>query len=183
LDQEFDSFGLQLAKFVVENISLPPEVETAMDRRTSMGVIGDAGRYTQLQAADAMREAAQNPSGGAGTGAGLGAGFALGNTMAAALTNTIVPQKETMATTRRCPSCGGENVGNARFCNDCGTKMDGEPETISCLNCGAATLLDAKFCTECGAAQIKQTCAKCQAQLVAGAKFCKECGNRLDQSG
>src|SRR6266550_4487566 len=65
LDQEFKSFGLDLTKFVIENISLPPEVEAAMDKRTSMGVIGDVGRYTQFQAADAMRDAAQNPSGGA----------------------------------------------------------------------------------------------------------------------
>ena len=60
LDQEFKSFGLELTKFVIENISLPPEVEAAMDKRTSMGVIGDVGRYAQFQAADAMRDAAQN---------------------------------------------------------------------------------------------------------------------------
>ena len=42
-----------------------------MDKRTSMGVIGDVGRYAQFQAADAMRDAAQNTGGGAGTGAGL----------------------------------------------------------------------------------------------------------------
>jgi len=82
LQDEFKSLGLELTKFVVENISLPEEVEAAMDKRTSMGVIGDVGRYAQFQAADAMRDAAQNPSGGAGLGAGLGAGFAVGNMMA-----------------------------------------------------------------------------------------------------
>jgi membrane protease subunit (stomatin/prohibitin family) len=70
----------------LRNISLPQEVEAAMDKRTSMGVIGDVGRYAQFQAADAMRDAAQNPGGGAGTGAGLGAGFAIGNAMAGAMT-------------------------------------------------------------------------------------------------
>ncbi|MGA9996725.1 MAG: SPFH domain-containing protein, partial [Pyrinomonadaceae bacterium] len=74
MNEEFKTFGLELAKFIIENISLPQEVEAAMDKRTSMGVIGDVGRYTQFQAADAMRAAAENPSGGAGTGAGLGAG-------------------------------------------------------------------------------------------------------------
>ena len=77
LNEEFKTFGLELTKFVIENISLPQEVEAAMDKRTSMGVIGDVGRYAQFQAADAMRDAAQNPSGGASTGAGLGAGFAI----------------------------------------------------------------------------------------------------------
>src|SRR5258705_4381262 len=89
LDQEFKSFGLDLTKFVIENISLPPEVEAAMDKRTSMGVIGDVNRYAQFQAADAMRDAAQNQGGGAGLGAGLGAGFAVGNAMAGALGNAM----------------------------------------------------------------------------------------------
>src|SRR5450432_3443836 len=79
LAEDFKTFGLELTKLVVENISLPPEVEAAMDKRTSMGVLGDAQRYTQFQAADALRDAAQNPGGGAGLGAGLGAGFAVGN--------------------------------------------------------------------------------------------------------
>src|SRR6266404_5310448 len=59
LNDDFKAYGLELTKFVIENISLPQEVETAMDKRTSMGVIGDVGRYTQFQAADALRDAAQ----------------------------------------------------------------------------------------------------------------------------
>src|ERR1043165_4878254 len=94
LNEEFKTFRLELTKFVIENISLPPEVEAAMDKRTSMGVIGDVGRYTQFQAADAMRDAAQNPSGGAGTGAGLGAGFALGNAMAGAMNDALKQSRE-----------------------------------------------------------------------------------------
>src|SRR5256714_2014982 len=89
LQDEFKTLGLELTKFVVENSSLPQEVEAAMDKRTSMGVIGDVGRYAQFQAADAMRDAAQNPSGGAGTGVGLGAGFALGNAMAGAMSDAL----------------------------------------------------------------------------------------------
>src|SRR5690349_24520034 len=77
LQDEFKSLGLELTKFVVENISLPQEVEAAMDQRTQMGVLGDMSKYTQFEAAQAMRDAAQNPSGGAGLGAGLGAGFAV----------------------------------------------------------------------------------------------------------
>src|SRR6266853_3045292 len=94
LNEDFKSLGLELTKFVVENISLPQEVEAAMDKRTSMGVIGDVGRYAQFQAADAMRDAAQNPGGGgAATGAGLGAGFAIGNAMAGAMTNAMNQSK------------------------------------------------------------------------------------------
>src|SRR5436190_17420178 len=89
LQDEFKSFGLELTKFVIENISLPEDVEAAMDKRTSMGVLGDMGKYTQFEAAQAMRDAAQNPGGGAGLGAGLGAGFAVGNAMAGAMSDAM----------------------------------------------------------------------------------------------
>lgn len=79
---DFASWGLELTKFYIENISLPPEVEAAMDKRTSMGVIGDMSKFTQFQTAEAIREAANNPSGGAaGVGVGLGAGIGMANQM------------------------------------------------------------------------------------------------------
>ena len=77
--------GLQLSSFVIENISLPEEVEKTMDRRTSMGVMGDLGKYSQYQAAEAMREAANNPGGSAGMGMGMGAGVAMGQMFAQSL--------------------------------------------------------------------------------------------------
>jgi hypothetical protein len=76
--------GISIPKFIIENVSLPPEVEEAMDRRTQMGVIGDLGRYTQFQAANAMEDAANNP-GGAGDALGLGLGVGLGQRAAAAM--------------------------------------------------------------------------------------------------
>ncbi|MDX2016209.1 MAG: SPFH domain-containing protein [Planctomycetota bacterium] len=85
MSAEFGKVGLDLPTFVIENISLPEEVEKALDKRASMGVIGDLGRYTQMQAADSMPIAAGNPSAGAGAGMGLGMGVAMGQQMAAAL--------------------------------------------------------------------------------------------------
>ena len=152
LTDEFKSYGLELTKYLIENISLPQEVEAAMDKRTSMGVIGDVGRYTQFQAADAMRDAAQNTSGGAGTGAGLGAGFAIGNAMAGAMTNAMNPKT-------------AETPGAAK---------------VSCIKCGAQLLADAKFCSECGASQEKKKCANCQTELTPGTKFCNECGTKVE---
>ena len=72
------ALGLKLESFVVENISLPEEVEQAMDNRTSMGVVGDLNRYAQYQTAEAIRDAANNKSGAAGMGTGMGAGMAMG---------------------------------------------------------------------------------------------------------
>lgn len=74
---EFVNYGLELTTLLVENISLPPEVEQALDRRSSMGMVGDLARYTQFQAAEAMRAAASNP-GAAGAGIGVMVGTALG---------------------------------------------------------------------------------------------------------
>src|SRR6266850_685404 len=157
LQDEFKSLGLELTKFVVENISLPAEVEAAMDKRTSMGVIGDVGRYTQFQAADAMRDAAQNTGGGgAATGAGLGAGFAIGNAMAGAMTNAM-NQSRTEAGSGseggakiKCAKCGAANLANAKFCNDCGAKMESAAQTVPCAKCGAQLQPGSKFCNECG---------------------------------
>lgn len=79
-------YGLELPELYIENISLPPAVEEALDKRTSMGVIGDLNKYTQFSAAEAMTAAASNPGGGeAAAGMGLGMGMAMANQMANAM--------------------------------------------------------------------------------------------------
>ncbi len=82
---DLETMGLALTLFYIENISLPPEVEQALDTRTKMGVLGDLNRFTQFQTATAIPEAAKNPGGIAGIGAGLGAGMAIGGQMSAAM--------------------------------------------------------------------------------------------------
>ena len=74
---DFEARGLILKSFVIANLN--PSKTTADDLR-AMGLL-DTATYTQLQAADAMRDAAQNPSGGAGLTAGIGAGMGIGNLM------------------------------------------------------------------------------------------------------
>jgi membrane protease subunit (stomatin/prohibitin family) len=85
LEADFETFGLQIVKFVISNISLPPEVEAAMDKRSSMGVIGNMAAYTQYESASAIRDAASNPGGLAGAGAGLAAGYQMANQMSQAM--------------------------------------------------------------------------------------------------
>jgi membrane protease subunit (stomatin/prohibitin family) len=90
LAPEFGSFGLELSRFFIENVSLPEEVEAAIDQRTKLGVLGDKmGQYTQLQAADAMKVAAANPGGAAGAGIGIGAGIAMGGMMGNAMGSSM----------------------------------------------------------------------------------------------
>jgi len=81
----FDRYGVKLDNFTVENVSLPEELQKALDTRISMGMAGDLGKFTQYQTATSIPLAAQNEGGIAGIGAGLAAGAALGQTMAQGL--------------------------------------------------------------------------------------------------
>jgi membrane protease subunit (stomatin/prohibitin family) len=86
LSDELAGVGIQIPKFIIENISVPPEVEAALDKRTSIGVVGNLDQYAKFQAANAMEDAANN-TGGAGEGFGLGLGMAAGQ----AATNALRP--------------------------------------------------------------------------------------------
>ncbi|MFK8076284.1 MAG: SPFH domain-containing protein [Granulosicoccus sp.] len=78
---EFGEYGLELTRILVENISLPPKVSEALDKRTSMGMTGNLDRYLQYQTGASMEAAAANPGGGASDGVGMGIGFAMANQM------------------------------------------------------------------------------------------------------
>ncbi len=84
IQPDIERFGLELTQLLIENISLPPEVETALDKRTSMGILGNLNQYTQFQAANAIEASASNPSGG-NPALDLGMGLA----MAQQLTNSL----------------------------------------------------------------------------------------------
>jgi len=89
---DFKAIGLTLKSFYIEN--LKPSYKSAEELR-AMGML-DVTTYTQLQAADAMRDAAQNPSGGAGLTAGIGAGMGIGNVLGQTLQG-MQPGKATAA--------------------------------------------------------------------------------------
>ncbi|HVW95193.1 MAG TPA: SPFH domain-containing protein [Mucilaginibacter sp.] len=79
IQPDFAEMGLNLTKFLVENISLPPEVEQALDKRSEMGIVGNLGAYAQFQAANAIEKSAENSIGGnlGAAGMGLGVGAAM----------------------------------------------------------------------------------------------------------
>lgn len=85
IQTDFAPFGLTLVNLFVENISLPPEVEQAMDKRTSMGVIGNLNAYTQFQTANAIPEAAAQGGGMAASAANMVMGVNMANQMAAGM--------------------------------------------------------------------------------------------------
>ncbi len=85
LKDAFSELGLEMLSFALENISLPEEVEKAMDERSSMGAVGNLNNYSQYQAANALREAASNENGSAGGLMGMMVGGQLGQGIGSAL--------------------------------------------------------------------------------------------------
>ncbi|WP_226779378.1 SPFH domain-containing protein [Oceaniglobus trochenteri] len=84
ISETVTAYGLIIPELYIENISLPPAVEAAMDKRTSMGVVGDLNRYTQFQAAEALGNAESGAGNAMATGMGAGLGMAMGGQMGAA---------------------------------------------------------------------------------------------------
>lgn len=88
---EFESYGVELAKILVENISVPPEVEQALDKKTSMGVVGNLAAYTQFNVADSIPDAAKNPGGIAAAGAGIGIGMTMASSIGKSMSSDTPP--------------------------------------------------------------------------------------------
>jgi len=130
LKPSFTDYGLALDSFVVENLSLPDELQKVLDQRISMNVLGDMGKFTQYQVAQAIPIAAGNEGGGAvGMGAGLGAGVAMGQAMMDAVKKSTstpaagaapAPAGAPSAETKFCSECGKSISRSAKFCPECG---------------------------------------------------------------
>ena len=128
---DFEAMGLVLVDFKVAEIT--PSAKTAQELR-DMGLL-NVQIYTQLQAADAIRDAANAPGGNlAGAGVGLGAGVSLGQMMGQVVQGGMQPPQQQPATagaaagaaaaaTVACASCGQQNPAGAKFCSNCGEKM------------------------------------------------------------
>lgn len=173
--EEFKKYGLKLEKLVIENISLPESVEKALDERSKLGIMADKmNTYTQYQAANAMRDAANNPNGNnlAGLGVGLGVAGSVGNVFNSALSGS-----NGGSSTKTCAKCGAEIGARAKHCPECGAVQG-----AVCPKCGEMVSARAKFCPNCGekiaTKSAKKHCSNCGEELKASAKFCPNCGTK-----
>ncbi|MEA1913345.1 MAG: SPFH domain-containing protein [candidate division WOR-3 bacterium] len=141
--EDFDKYGLELTDFYIRSITPPQEVQKMIDERTGMGVVGDLDKFTQFQAAKALRDAASQEGGAAGTGVGVGAGIGMG-AMIPGMLKKSTQQPEQVKT---CPKCGEAVPDDAKFCPHCGVKFE---EKRFCPECGKEIQEDAKFCPHCG---------------------------------
>ncbi len=143
----FAELGLMLDSFVVENLSLPEELQKMLDTRIGMNMIGNMQQYTQFQVANSMPIAAANEGGGgvAGIGVGLGAGLTMAQQMMQAMNPAQqqppqAPPPGAPAPVTPAPAGGG-----------------GAPAASAdvkfCVECGKSIPKKAKFCPECGGAQ------------------------------
>jgi membrane protease subunit (stomatin/prohibitin family) len=154
----FGELGIALDSFVVENLSLPEELQKRLDERIGMNMIGNMQQYTQFQAAQSLPIAAANEGGGiAGLGVGIGAGVGLGGIMASAL-NPQAPPPAPGAPPAAAPTptpggAGPSPAGAAAAGAVVGAAAGAAAETKFCFHCGARIPRAAKFCTDCGTAQ------------------------------
>jgi len=129
----FTELGLALDSFVVENLSLPEELQRRLDERIGMNMVGNLRDYTQFQVGQSIPIAAANEGGGgAGLGAGLGAGMAMGK----AMTDAIAGGRENPQ--------GGASLGSS---------SQPAADTKFCAECGKSIPRASKFCPECGKPQ------------------------------
>ncbi|MCL4325454.1 MAG: SPFH domain-containing protein [Candidatus Thermoplasmatota archaeon] len=156
--EHFDQFGIGIDKLSGLYVSMPEEVQKAVDERSSMQVLGV--NYMQYQAGKALVDAAKNPSSGtASVGVGIGAGMGMGYMM----TGMMNPQ---MAAAAQQPQAAVPG------------SMPGSP----CSKCGTMIPQGYKFCPNCGAPvnlppPVQQhACVKCNAQIPSGTRFCPSCG-------
>jgi membrane protease subunit (stomatin/prohibitin family) len=184
MQTKFNAMGFQLTSLYVENISVPEEVEKALDKRSTMGIYGDLNTYTKFQAAEALRDAAQNPGGNlANAGVGLGAGAALGSIMGEALKGgspSSSPQQQSLNNAvMLCASCGYKIPTGMKFCPECGKPA--APQRVKCSECKAEIDENTKFCPNCGTLRNKEIlCKKCGNKVPPGVKFCPECGEKIE---
>ena len=198
LNPKFAEMGLSITNFFIENISLPPEVEKAMDTRTSIGAVGDLDAYAKFRATEAMVDAANNPG---AVGPGLGVGMGVGQMMGQMMGNVMAPQPQVQAPAPQvqvpapvpvqpvsqadlivCPICG-QTVNAGKFCSACGATFAPAPQTAGsfCPACGKPLAPGAKFCAECGASIVPAVlkCSGCGKEVEPGTKFCADCGTKI----
>ncbi|MDA4128699.1 MAG: SPFH domain-containing protein [Thaumarchaeota archaeon] len=156
----FGQYGVEINKLSGLNISLPDEVQKAVDTRSEMSVLGV--NYMQYQTGKAIEGAANNPSGTAGAGAGLGVGLGAGIGVGSVLGGQMAQGMGT-GQMKSCPSCATLIPVSSTFCPSCGAKQNQAQPAAG----GQSAQGKQAFCSNCGS------------PVAAGAKFCANCGNKF----
>lgn len=205
---DFAKYGVGLRDFFISDVSVPEEIQEAFRKRATMGALG-VRSYGEMQAADALRDMANNQgTGGSTMGAGLGMGMGMmmpqmmGGMMQPSMMQPGMmqpgmmqpgmmqqpmqqqPVQQPQQAMLTCSNCHAQVPEGTKFCNNCGTKI--VPPTpagaITCPECKKPVPEGTKFCPECGT-KIEPpkpvVCSNCKAELSPTAKFCNNCGTKV----
>ncbi len=152
LDMEMYKIGLTITDFVISSFNYPEQVQKMIEKTASYDMVGDVNKYQNIGMIDAMTSGKGNTGGSAMT---EGMGMMAGMKMAQQMFNTMndnsstQPVQNTVNTSKTCPKCGAAVSANAKFCAECGGKLE-ETGMKFCSECGAKVEAGAKFCPSCG---------------------------------
>lgn len=192
----FAQYGVEINKISGLTISLPDDVQKAIDTRSQMSVLGV--NYMQYQAGQAMVDAAKNTGGAAGATAGLGVGLGAGIGVGSVFGGAMM-QGMGQGPTKACINCGAAIPANYGFCPHCGASQGqatqaqqgaqpaqqspAQTNQVVCSKCGTPMSAGTKFCPNCGTpntqANTPAHCPNCGVAITAPSKFCPNCGKPL----
>lgn len=160
LENEFTDMGLEIVSFTVTNISLPEDLTKFLKERTRINMMGGMNNYKDVRKLDALENVSEKEGSGGDmmqAGMGLGAGIGFGRLISQSLqggnaNNEPLHTEKTapFEQTEKCPQCEHVNQKGAKFCGNCGTKIERKPAATFCTECGHANTPNSKFCAECG---------------------------------
>jgi len=188
LQNRFTRMGLELSTLIIENISLPEDVEKAIDERARMNVLENLDDYVKLQTAEAIKEAAGNEGGGlAAAGAGMGAGMAMAQAMAQSMQQSGRTDKEESKNEHNQANSEVSAAVQEQDSTEAVEEPAAEPAEMAqsaitieivdpCGNCGHEVRAGMNFCPECGNSVQDKACTECGNMLRPGMKFCPDCG-------
>lgn len=190
IGEEFERFGLEILNFYVQSI-LPRDEDIALlkQRREEVSSMKmeliELGRdfYAQRRSFDVLDKLAENPSAGSMANAGLGLGIGLGAAGSVGnafgnIAGNINPSVNNVVESKLCPKCNAKLAKEAKFCGECGEKLQTE---LICPHCGKNVNSNMKFCAECGGALRSIKCTSCGTENQPGMKFCGNCGTKIKE--
>lgn len=173
LQQNIDIIGQE-----TEKQKMILEAEGLAAKRKIEGYTYQQERGFDVAEGFAKNEGGENMAGlGIGLGVMSGVGGAVGGMINDSIGSTVAPKINNSDI--KCPKCGNDVPENAKFCLECGTKIEKlDLNEMICPHCGQKTP-KGKFCMECGG-KLQLCCPNCGKEVPNGAKFCLECGQKLE---
>jgi len=175
LQEDFSQHGLRLTQLYINSITPPPEVQKAIDDKSSLAIFTDLNSLMKMKAAMALEKAAENKS-----EAGAALGMGLGVMMPSMYADMTRKPEAGPPRTAECPGCHEPLPDGAKFCSKCGHRI---PIPGRCTECGQEMPARARFCSHCGHAAGQQgvsvKCPHCGVENSSDATYCKQCGEKL----